>query len=381
MKILFWISILGILYAYFLYPAALSLLARVSARPVRREPGPVRLKASLVIPVHNEARVLPGKLDNLAALEYPPDLLQVIFVSDGSTDDTLTLLEGARGRLPFSVNVIAVPERKGKANALNVGLEAAEGEIIVFTDASILLEAQAITQILRPFADPAVGCVSGEDHIEGGAGEGLYGRYELYLRNQESAVGSIVGASGSFYAQRRELCLPFREGMAPDFLSVLNTVDQGYRAITEPAARGFMTAVTGTDQEFQRKVRTLLRGISTLFAKPALLNPLRHGRFAFLLISHKLIRWLVPLLLIGAFVGNLALYDEAFYGLLLVAQIVFYAIALMAYRGTAGLQEHPLGKIALFFVMVNLSILVAWIRYFKGERQEVWTPTERGVRS
>lgn len=380
MKIVFWISVLGILYAYFLYPVLLSLLGRVSARPVRREPGPVRLKVSLIIPVHNEERVLPAKLDNLAVLEYPPELLQVIFVSDGSTDGTLAILDATRARLPFAVNVVAVPERKGKANALNAGLEAAEGDIVVFTDASILLEAQAVMQILRPFADPRVGCVSGEDHIEGGAGEGLYGRYELYLRNQESAVGSIVGASGSFYAQRRELCLPFREGMAPDFLSVLNTVEQGYRAITEPAARGFMTAVTRTDQEFQRKVRTLLRGISTLFAKPALLNPLRYGRFAFLLLSHKLVRWLVPFLLIGALVGNIALSGEAFYGLLLLAQIAFYALAGLAYRGVAGLQDNPIGKIALFFVMVNLSILVAWIRYFKGERQEVWTPSERSVR-
>lgn len=381
MKFLFWISVLGILYAYFLYPAVLAVLGRVSAREVRRATGQMPLKASLIIPVHNEARVLPAKLDNLAALDYPPDLLQVIFVSDGSTDGTLAVLEDAQAQLPFGVNVIVVPERKGKANALNAGLGAAEGEIVVFSDASILLEPRAVTEILRPFADPVVGCVSGEDHIEGGAGEGLYGRYELYLRNQESAVGSIVGASGSFYAQRRGLCLPFREGLAPDFLSVLNTVEQGYRAITEPNARGYMTAVARTDQEFQRKTRTLLRGISTLFAKPALLNPLRYGRFAFLLISHKLIRWLVPFLLIGALAGSLALYAEPFYAAALLVQIAFYALAGLAFRGIAGLQERPFGKIALFFVMVNLSILVAWIRYFRGERQELWTPSERSVRS
>lgn len=369
------------MYAYFLYPAMLSLLALVSARPVQRGAGPTRLKASLLIPVHNEERVLPAKLDNLAALDFPRDQLQVIFVSDGSTDNTQALLESAAGRMPFGMAVIVVPERKGKANALNTGLEAAQGEIVVFSDASILLESDAITEILRPFADPAVGCVSGEDHIKGAAGEGLYGRYELFLRNQESAVGSIVGASGSFYAQRRELCLPFREGLAPDFLSVLNTVEQGYRAITEPAARGYMTAVANTDQEFQRKTRTLLRGITTLFTKPALLNPLRYGRFALALISHKLIRWLVPFLLIGAFVGNLAVYDEGIYGLALLAQVAMYALAGLAFRGVAGLQDNPMSRIALFFVMVNLSILVAWWRYFKGERQELWTPSERSVRS
>lgn len=381
MKILFWSSVLGVLYAYFLYPALLALLARVAARPVRGGGQRIQPAVTMIIPVHNESRVLPAKLDNLAALAYPPDRLQIVFVSDGSTDGTPELLRAADARLPFRMTVVEVPERRGKANALNAGLETADGEIVVFSDASILLESAAVTEILQPFADPEVGCVSGEDHIEGGAGEGLYGRYELHLRNLESATGSIVGASGSFYAQRRALCRPFREGLAPDFLSVLNTVEQGYRAVTEPRARGHMTAVDRTDQEFQRKVRTLLRGITTLFAKPRLLDPLRHGRFAFVLISHKLVRWLVPFMLIAALLSNVALYASGMYSLLLLAQIAFYALAALAWRGIGGLQNQPFGRIACFFVMVNVAILAAWLRYFKGERQELWTPTERSVRS
>lgn len=381
MKIIFWTSLLGIVYAYFLYPALLAVLARLAARPrlpvPASEQGPQTV--SMVIPVHNEERVLPAKLDNLAALDYPPDRLQVVFVSDGSTDGTLKLLRDAAPNLPSRLSVVEVPERAGKAHALNTGLEAADGRIIVFTDASILLEPGAVSALLRPFADPRVGCVSGEDHIAGGAGEGLYGRYELYLRNQESAVASIVGASGSFYAQRRDLVQPFQPGLAPDFLSVLNTVEQGYRALTEPAARGHMTAVARPEQEFQRKVRTLLRGIATLFAKPALLNPLRYGRFAWLLLSHKLVRWLVPFMLIAAILSNLALADRGGYGVLLALQIGFYALAALAYRGVAGLQDTAPGRVALFFVMVNAAILVAWIRYLKGERQELWTPSERSV--
>ncbi len=383
MKIVFWLSLLGVLYAYFLYPLVLLAVGRIFARPVAAAaPGtPVDYRVSLIIPVHNEARVLPAKLDNLAALDYPADRLQVIFVSDGSTDTTMDLLRAAQTRLAFRMTLVDLAERKGKANGLNAGLAVADGEIVVFSDASILLETQSIQNILRPFADPWIGCVSGEDHIAGGAGEGLYGRYELFLRNRESALGSIVGASGSFYAQRRVLCRPFIEGLAPDFLSVLNTVEQGYRAITEPAARGHMTAVARPGQEFQRKVRTLLRGITTLFARPALLNPLRYGLFAFFLWSHKLARWLVPFLLIAALLANLVLYDVGVYSLFLLLQIAFYALALLAWRHVAGLDEHPLGRIALFFVMVNAAILFAWIRYLKGERQELWTPTERGVPS
>ncbi|MBZ0071298.1 MAG: glycosyltransferase family 2 protein [Gammaproteobacteria bacterium] len=379
MKIIFWTSLLGVIYAYFLYPALLAVLARLATR----SPTPVTEQApesvSMIIPVHNEERILPTKLENLAALDYPHDHLQVIFVSDGSTDGTLKLLRDAAANLPFQLVVLEVPERAGKAHALNTGLEAADGQIIIFTDASILLEPGAVSALLQPFADPGVGCVSGEDHIAGGAGEGLYGRYELYLRNQESAVASIVGASGSFYAQRRALVQPFQPGLAPDFLSVLNTVEQGYRAQTEPAARGHMTAVARPEQEFQRKVRTLLRGIATLFAKPALMNPLRYGRFAWLLLSHKLIRWLVPFMLIAALLSNIALTDTGLYGVLLVLQIGFYGLAALAYRGVAGLHDNPLGRIALFFVMANVAILIAWFRYLKGERQELWTPSERRV--
>lgn len=381
MRTLFWFTLLGILYAYFLYPLLLQALGRLAMRPTMGRAASGFYNVSLVIPVHNESRVLPAKLDNLAALEYPAERLHVIFVSDGSTDDTLKLLRSAQARLPFRLTVVDVPERRGKANALNAGLAEAGGEIVVFTDASILLEPQSIDNIVRPFADSRIGCVSGEDHIAGGAGEGLYGRYELFLRNQESALGSIVGASGSFYAQRRALCRPFLEGLAPDFLSVLYTVEQGYRAITEPTARGYMTAVVKPGQEFQRKVRTLLRGITTLFVKPALLNPLRYGLFAFFLWSHKLIRWLVPFMLIAALLANLALYDVGFYTLILVMQIAFYLLAALAYRGVASLQENPLGRIALFFVMVNVAILVAWARFLKGDRQELWTPSERRMPS
>lgn len=376
MKLLFWFSLFGVVYAYFLYPLVLLALGRVASRPVVRTDDTVR-SATLIIPVHNETRVLAAKLDNLAALDYPAERLHIVFVSDGSTDGTQDQLRAAQDRLPFRLTVVDIPERKGKANALNAGLAEAGGDIVIFSDASILLEPQSISSILRPFADPHIGCVSGEDHIAGGAGEGLYGRYELFLRNRESALGSIVGASGSFYAQRRAVCRPFLEGLAPDFLSVLYTVEQGYRAITEPSARGFMTAVAKPVQEFQRKVRTLLRGITTLFAKPALLNPFRFGLFAFFLWSHKLVRWLVPFLLIAALLANAALYAEPFYAVLLALQMVFYTVAALAARGIGGLHEQAVGRIALFFVMVNAAILAAWLRFLKGERQELWTPSER----
>ena len=202
---------------------------------------------------------------------------------------------------------IALTGRNGKAGALNRALQEATEDIVVFTDASIMLAPDAIHRIVQPFTDPRVGCVSGEDRIEGAGGEGLYGRYELFVRRRESEIGSIVGASGSFYAQRRHLCEPFVPNLAPDFWSVLRVVEQGYRAISEPTAVGSMTHVSSMTDEFTRKVRTLLRGITTLWRYAHLMNPFAYGFFAVQLLSHKLARWLVPFFLAGALIASAVL--------------------------------------------------------------------------
>ncbi len=270
-----------------------------------------------------------------------------------------------------------MPERGGKARALNHGLKHATGEVVCFSDASIVLDRDALATLVANFRDPAIGCASGEDVIAGGGGEGLYGRYELALRRLESKVHSIVGASGSFYAQRRSLCGEFPEGMAPDFLSVLNTVEQGYRAISDSGARGSMTSLSSSQAEFQRKVRTILRGISTLFLKWRLLNPLRFGVFALELISHKLMRWCVPFFLIVLFVSNLFLLDQAAYVVFLIGQIVFYALAMLSWLGVPLVEKSLAGRIAAYFTIVNVATLVAWWKYASGVRQEIWNPTRR----
>ena len=275
------------------------------------------------------------------------------------------------------MTVIDLPVRRGKAAGLNAGLQQARHEILVFSDAAIALEPDALERIVAPFADPRVGCVSGEDRIAESGGEALYGRYELMLRRLESDVSSIVGASGSFYAQRRSLCLPFTAGMAPDFLSVLRTVEQGARAVREPTAVGAMTSVTDPRHEFDRKVRTLIRGLTTLFAHTRLLNPFRYGRFAFVLGSHKVMRWLAPVFLIGALLAPLGLFDQPFYVLAFAGQVAFYLCGLAALREWGGLHRTLAGKVALYFSTVNVAALVAWVRFARGVRQELWTPSQR----
>jgi hypothetical protein len=219
--------------------------------------------------------------------------------------------------------------------------------------------------------------VSGEDRIVESGGEAWYGRYELTLRNLESRVSSIVGASGSFYAQRRGLCAPFTEGMAPDFLSALRTVEQGFRAVSEPSARGSMTSVKDPRHEFERKVRTLIRGLTTLFAYLHLLNPVRYGLFAFVLVSHKVMRWLAPVFMLVALLAPLALVTQPFYIVALVGQLAFYLCAWAGLQQWAGVHRHIAGKIALYFTTVNMAALIAWVQFARGVRQELWTPSER----
>ncbi len=329
---------------------------------------------SIIIPVHNEARRLEQKIANTKALDYPADRLELLLVSDGSTDDTAALIQTQLGLGP---SLIELPVRRGKAAALNAGLSRASGAIVVFTDASIMLEAGALRAIVQPFADRRVGCVSGEDRIAQADGEGLYGRYELLLRRLESNVHSIVGASGAFYAQRRDLCAPFTEGMAPDFLSVLRTVQKGYRALSEPSAVGAMSSVKDPKQEFDRKVRTLLRGMTTLFAHTSLLNPFRYGLFAFALWSHKVLRWTAPLFLLAALLAPLAQLDRPLFAGALVVEVGFYSIAAAMCLGLGNLERTALGRVAFYFTSANAAILVAWYRYITGVRQELWTPSHR----
>ena len=369
----FWIAIAGVFYPYVGYPLVLILARRLTARS-RPPAGAPLPTVSMIVPVHNEAPRLLRKIANTLALDYPADRLEIVIVSDGSTDDTVPLI---RAKADARITLIELPQRGGKAAALNAGLARVSGEIVVFTDASIALAPDAVRAIVQPFADPRVGCVSGEDRIADTGGEGLYGRYELFLRRLESDVHSIVGASGCFYAQRRVLCTPFTEGMAPDFLSVLRTVEQGYRAISEPRAVGEMSSVKSAKHEFDRKVRTLLRGMTALFACKTLLNPLRFPVFAFELWSHKVLRWTVPFNLLAALVSPLAMVDRPFYVVAFAAQLTFYAGAAAAFAEWANVHRSLPGRVALYFSSVNAAILTAWYRYGLGERQELWTPSRR----
>lgn len=378
MSVLFWTCACGIVYSYFGYPAVLALMGRLrrrAERPAHASATNRLPSVTLLIPVHNESAIIERKMENTLRLDYRGGL-EVVVVSDGSTDGTVG--EIRRFLSDSRLRLIELAPRKGKANALNEGIRAATGDIVVFSDASIMLDRDALTNIVAPFADPTIGCASGEDLIENAGGEGLYGRYELFLRNLESQLGSIVGASGSFYAQRRSLVGSFPEGVAPDFLSVLTTVEKGYRAVSVPSAVGYMTAVSSAKDEFSRKVRTIIRGMTALFSRKTLLNPARFPMFAFFLLSHKVMRWSVPVCMVGALISNAFLAPiGTFYQVTLAAQLIFYMAALLAYAGVKRIANTAWGRVTLYFTIVNLAILYSWLLYLLGRRLEVWSPTNR----
>jgi cellulose synthase/poly-beta-1,6-N-acetylglucosamine synthase-like glycosyltransferase len=371
---LFWLSLAAIAYPYAIYPAALALINRLAGRAAHAATAGFQPTVTVLLPVHNERGRIEAKVRNLLALDYPADRMQLIVIGDGCTDDSLAVATSAgQGR----VEVQPLATRAGKAAALNAGLQRATGEIVVFTDAGIILEPQSLARLVAHFADPAIGCVSGEDYVEGAETEGLYGRLELLLRREEARLHSIAGASGCFYGQRRAICRPFIAGMAPDFLSVLVTVSAGQRALAEPAARGAMTATSSQRAEYARKVRTFLRGITALLGNARLLNPLRYPAFSFILWSHKAMRWLAPLPMMAALVASFALRADPWYAFFFYAQLAAYAAAVLALARPGFAARVSPARLAAFFLLVNVAALQALWLWLKGTRVEVWQPTQR----
>ncbi len=374
MHILFWTSLALLAYPYVIYPALLVAFNRLIGRRPHAADAAFEPAVTVILPVHNEARRIEAKIANLLALDYPLAKMQVLVIGDACTDDTLERAQRAGGNV---VETIALAQRAGKAAGLNAGLARAQGELLVFTDAAILLERPSLRALVAHFSDPAIACVSGEDYIEGAETEGLYGRLELLLRREEAQLHSIAGASGCFYAQRRDCCPPFKPGMAPDFLSVLVAVTAGKRALAEPRARGSMTATSNQRAEFDRKVRTFLRGITALLGNSHLLNPLRYPAFSFILWSHKLMRWLAPLPMIGCLVAAAALIDEPFYLAALIVQLLAYGAAIAGLLAPGLAARVGLVRLAAFFLLVNLAALLAFAQWIAGRRVEVWQPTRR----
>ena len=333
---------------------------------------------TLIITACNEEQRIREKLENTLLLDYPQDLLQVIVASDGSTDGTNAIVGEYAGR---GFELLALTERKGKENAQKEAVLLARGEVIVFSDVATRIEPHGLQAIAANFADDSVGCVSSVDKVLGKdgqpCGEGAYVRYEMWLRSLEAKVTSLVGLSGSFFAARKLVCQDFSGDMQSDFRTVLNSMKLGLRGVGDPEAIGFYPDVADNKKEFNRKVRTVLRGQTVFFRNLEFLNVGRYGLFAYQYFCHKLLRWLVPFFLILALIANVLLaFGSGFYLLVLVLHMAFYGVAGYGFFKPAA-AERTVVKIPLYFLTVNAAILVAWWRYFTGDRMVMWTPSQR----
>jgi cellulose synthase/poly-beta-1,6-N-acetylglucosamine synthase-like glycosyltransferase len=383
LAVTFWLSLFAILYAYVGYPAALWLMTRVAPGRARRA---ARLAAplpsvTLIVSAFNEETVIGAKIANSLALDYPRELFEIVVVSDGSSDRTCEIVSGYSDA---GVILRHYEGRIGKTACLNRAVPLASGEIVVFSDANSTYAGDALRTLVTPFEDLEVGFVTGWTRY-GSSGDssvadalGIYSRLELLTKELESRLHSCIGADGAIFAIRKSLYLPLRDYDINDLVIPLSINQHGYRGVLEPRAVCFETDAGSAKGEFRRQVRIASRSIRALMNYRRLLNPFAFGVLSFELLSHKLCKFLVPIVLLALLASSLLLAEHGrVYMAALAVQGAFYLAA-----GSAALMSNagPLARAAgtaRTFVVINAAIALAWIKYLQGETFTTWAPTKR----
>lgn len=373
-ELLFWLSVGLLSYTYIGYPALIWIWARL--RPRRHQCAATEPEITILVVAYNEAPIIEARLENLLALDYPRDRMEVIVASDGSTDDTV---ERAKGFSDRGVRVVDFQRRRGKPAALNALVPGVRGEIVVLADARQRFDGNAVRTLVRHFADPVVGAVSGElvlvsggDGGGIGSGVGFYWEYEKFIRKQESEVDSTTGTTGAIYAIRRDLFEPIPEDiLLDDVLIPARIMRRGLRVLFEPAAVAYDRASATSAVEFRRKVRTIAGTFQLFLHEPWMLNPLQN-RIWSQTVSHKGFRLLSPLGLAGAFATNVALLDQRFFVGTLIAQSAFYAAAAIGMIARDSARSHFLFNVPYAFCLLNWAAAVAAVRVVSGRQRVTW---------
>jgi cellulose synthase/poly-beta-1,6-N-acetylglucosamine synthase-like glycosyltransferase len=383
-RILFWASVLTVLCTYLLFP--LLVLVRALIRPRPHASADIRPSVSMIIAAHNESAGIGAKLENVLSLDYPPDRLEVVIASDGSDDGTDEIVQSYVDR---GVRLLSLP-RQGKAPALNAAVGAAQGEILVFSDANSLYAQDAIAALMRPFADPLVGGVAGDQrYVADGAGDAIaageqrYWNVDRMLKTAESRAGNVISATGAIYAVRRSLVRPVPDGVTDDFFTSTGVIAQGYRLVFAPDAVAFEPVARSAELEFGRKVRVITRGLRGVVLRRELLYPRRHGFYAVQLFGHKVLRRLMVFPLgVAAATSPLLWRQGRIYRVATVLQASVYGL------GATGmlLARRPLGRrkalvLPAFFCFVNVAALKATWNVLRGRRIDRWEPRREPAHS
>jgi cellulose synthase/poly-beta-1,6-N-acetylglucosamine synthase-like glycosyltransferase len=368
-ELIFWIAVAIPLYAYIGYPLVLLGLRLIIRRPVRK--APIQVSLSLLIPAHNEARVIERKIRNSLALDYRRELLEIVIASDGSTDATEAIAR--RFENGPRVRVLAYAKNRGKMAVLNAAIPELRGEIVVFSDASSMLAPDSLRRLVENFADPAVGAASGlyqvlrPADVTIGASENLYWRYETFLKTQESQLASTLGGHGQLHAIRKTLYpFPPSETINDDYVIPVSVLSRGFRAVYEPAALVSEEAREMTG--FARRIRIMAGNLQQLRNLPQLLRPLQPLSL-FFFVSHKVVRLIAPFAMLAALVANLCLLGSTLYAALFLAQLAFYALAAFGFSGR--LRPRAL-TLPFYFCMVNAAAFFGLYHALTRRKSMAW---------
>lgn len=388
MDILFGILFFVVFYTYIGYALIIAVLSVFWFRKLQKHVHVHERKLPeicLFITAYNEKPILHEKIENCMGLDYPKDKLKIVFVTDGSTDGSEEFL----AQFP-SITVYHAPERLGKINAMNRGMQFVTSPIVVFTDANTWLNPESLKVIAYDFADPKVGCVAGRKRVvrtetenAAEAGEGLYWSFESWIKKNDARFYSAVGAVGELFAIRRTLFQPVEpDTILDDLIISFRIIEKGYRLTYAPGAVASEKASLNVSEELKRKIRIAAGGIQTLLRMPQLLNPLKNGRLAFQYISHKVLRWtLAPwcfflLLPINAAIVIFDPQNHLFLAIL-VLQVLFYLLGFLGYVFELKQLRLKLAFVAYYFIAINMATIRGQIRYFKGLQPAAWDKAKR----
>jgi glycosyltransferase involved in cell wall biosynthesis len=379
-EIIFYSSIALMIYTFIGYPALLYFSSLFFKREVNR--AKILPEVTIVIPVHNEDRLIGTKILNCLEIDYPKEKLSIIVASDGSTDQTEDIVNGFESE---QIRFLQLPFRGGKVMAQNHAVQYCKSEIIIFTDVAILANPDCVKVIIQNFNDETIGAVSCRDMIVATDnktdGERSYIQYDMFVRKYTSKLCSLIGVTGGFYAVRSEIAKGgWNPAFPPDFYVAIRCAKRGLRVIEDYRVIGeYKTAAKEWD-EMNRKVRTINRGIHALLSAPnrSLLNPFKYGILSWQLISHKLLRWMIPFMIGSVFLSNMMILDQSF--LLVVVflmQLFMFIITGYAFLRRKNKNLNNVLKIALYFAIANIAIVKAIIEFAVGKKYVMWQPTKR----
>ncbi len=381
LTVLFWLLAGLVIYTYLGYGVVAWAWARLRGPRHSVRAGEFEPEVTLVVPAYNEAGILAEKVRNCLALNYPPQKLHLLFITDGSTDNSADVLAAYP-----TVRHLHTPERGGKTVAENRAIRYVTTPCVVFTDCNTTLNPEAIHELVRHYADPKVGAVSGEKRVlrdgsTSGAGEGLYWKYESFLKRCDSDIYSLMGAAGELVSFRTSLFKPLEaDTILDDFVQSMRIVEAGHQVVYEPAAYAQELPSASVTEEMERKIRIAAGGWQSMVRLRALLNPFAQPIVFFLYVSHRILRWsLTPLalLLLLPITAYLAAVGPAFYMLALGAQLLFYAAALVGWARSA--RQQPAGPllVAMYFTMMNIAVFLGFWRYVRKAQPAAWAKAQR----